>query len=78
MSNERATVLEVQGMTCPSCIRHVSEALKEVDGVAAVEVELRAGIAIVQHDADEAPIDRLIDALSEAGYASRPRRDAAV
>lgn len=28
MSSQQDTVLEVQGMTCPSCIRHVAEALK--------------------------------------------------
>ncbi|MBA3462463.1 MAG: heavy-metal-associated domain-containing protein [Deltaproteobacteria bacterium] len=73
MSNERSTVLEVQGMTCPSCIRHVSSALTELDGVGAVEVKLRDGVVVVKHDATQAPIDQLIAALDEAGYASKPR-----
>ena len=73
MSNERDTILEVEGMTCPSCIRHVSSALKELDGVGAVDVKLRDGLVVVKHDATQAPIDQLIAALDEAGYASKPR-----
>lgn len=78
MSNERDTVLEVQGMTCPSCLRHVTSALKSVGGVGKVDVKLRDGIVVVQHDAIEAPIDRLVDALRDAGYESQPRQAAAV
>ena len=74
MSNEQDTILEVQGMTCPSCIRHVSSALKELDGVGAVDVKLRDGLVLVKHDATQAPIDRLIAALDEAGYASKLRQ----
>jgi copper chaperone len=74
MSNERDTILEVEGMTCPSCIRHVSSALKELDGVGAVDVKLRDGLVVVKHDATQAPIDQLIQALDEAGYASKPRQ----
>ena len=73
MSNECDTVLTVEGMTCPSCIRHVTEALEEVDGVDKVDVKLREGIVVVQHDAKEASVDRLIDALRDAGYESQPR-----
>ena len=74
MSNEQDTVLEVQGMTCPSCIRHVSEALKELDGVGNVDVKLREGLVYVKHDVTQAPIPQLIDALVEAGYVSKQRQ----
>ena len=73
MSNENDTILTVQGMTCPSCIRHVTEALKELDGVDTVRVELRDGIVAVQHDAAATPVERLIDALRDAGYESQRR-----
>lgn len=73
MSNPKNTILEVQGMTCPSCIRHISEALGEVDGVAQVDVKLRDGIVVVAHDVAQAPIDRLIDAVRDAGYESQAR-----
>jgi len=73
MSTDKDTILEVQGMTCASCIRHVTSALSDLDGVDKVDVKLRDGLVIVRHDNLEAPITRLIDALNEAGYASRER-----
>ncbi len=73
MSNERTTILEVQGMTCPSCIRHVSSALTQLEGVGTVDVKLRDGLVVVKHDATQAPIDQLIATLEEAGYASKQR-----
>lgn len=74
MTTRRDTTLNVQGMTCGSCIRHVTEALCELDGVDKVDVQLRDGTVMVQHDLVEAPVDRLIAKLLEAGYPSQPRR----
>ena len=76
MNKQRDTILAVQGMTCPSCVRHVSAALHELGGVARVDVKLRDGLVVVQHDAGAAPVERLIDALREAGYESQPQRPA--
>ena len=73
MSTEQDTVLEVQGMTCPSCIRHVTSALTDLDGVGKVDVKLREGLVTVKHDATQAPIHQLIDALADAGYVSKQR-----
>jgi copper chaperone len=71
MSNENDTTLEVEGMSCPSCIRHVTAALSDIDGVDKVDVKLRDGLVIVKHDKAQAPIAELIGALGEAGYVSR-------
>lgn len=67
-SNE--TVLSVDGMSCPSCIRHISTALQDVDGVDQVEVKLREGKVAVKHVAG-VKIVSLVSALREAGYESR-------
>lgn len=74
MSNEQDTILEVQGMSCPSCIRHVSSALTELEGVDKVDVKLRDGIVVVKHDRAQAPVAQLIETLDEAGYASKLRQ----
>jgi copper ion binding protein len=71
MKKERETVLSVAGMTCHSCIRHVDHALKELDGVSQVNVNLREGKVSVRHDESEAPPSALVEALAEAGYPSR-------
>ncbi|MDH4246832.1 MAG: heavy-metal-associated domain-containing protein [Deltaproteobacteria bacterium] len=34
--------LNISGMTCHNCVRHVTEALKEVPGVTSVSVDLQA------------------------------------
>ncbi|UNG17318.1 CopZ family metallochaperone [Stutzerimonas zhaodongensis] len=59
------TQLQVQGMTCGACVRHVTQALNTVSGVNAVEVDLQSGRVRVDGDADNAA---LIAALDEAGY----------
>jgi copper chaperone len=70
MSTTRETVLEVEGMSCGSCVRHVDEALRTVDGVTAVEVRLKEGRVLVRHD-DDAPLPQLVEALRDAGYPAR-------
>ncbi|MGN6104334.1 MAG: heavy-metal-associated domain-containing protein [Kofleriaceae bacterium] len=73
MNDSCDTILEVQGMTCPSCIRHVTAALTDLDGVEKVDVKVREGVVVVKHDAAQASISALIGALDGAGYLSRPR-----
>lgn len=65
------TVLNVDGMTCPSCISHINTALKDVDGVGQVEVKLRDGQVVVTHVAG-VEVVALVGALDDAGYTSRP------
>lgn len=69
---EQNTILEVEGMTCPSCIRHVSSALTELDGVGKIDVKLREGIVQVAHDGRATHAD-MIEALTNAGYVSKAR-----
>jgi len=64
------TQLQVDGMSCPSCVRHIDNALCEISGVQKVDVKLREGLVTVTHDAKAAPTS-LIEALRDAGYESR-------
>ena len=56
-------ILEIDGMSCSNCVRHVEGALLDVDGVDVLEVEV--GRAVVDTEVDE---DTLRDALEEVGY----------
>ncbi|MDI1435885.1 heavy-metal-associated domain-containing protein [Polyangium sorediatum] len=67
------TLLHVEGMSCPSCIRHIDSALRGIQGVEKVDVKLREGTVLVTHDPSSAPTNALIEALRDAGYTSRPR-----
>jgi len=68
--NNKETLLDVMGMSCPSCIRHVNAALADIEGVAKVEVRLRDGKVLVRHDPAVANVNALIEALRDAGYDS--------
>jgi copper chaperone len=68
---QKETLLKVDGMSCASCVHHVDVALKDVDGVSKVDVRLRQGQVLVQHDADTA-VESLVKALADAGYESTP------
>ncbi len=68
MTTERHTALKVDGMTCQSCVRHVSHALTALPGVGDVKVTLSDGKVVVDHDPEKAPVALLIDALTDAGY----------
>jgi len=65
------TILDVDGMSCSSCINHVKEALA-IGGVTDVDVELDDGSVTIEHDPRVA-VGRLIAALEGAGYEARPR-----
>ncbi|MBI2166282.1 MAG: heavy metal translocating P-type ATPase [Chloroflexi bacterium] len=60
--------LPVKGMTCASCVMHVEAALKEVPGVAEVNVNLATEKATVAMESGTIPIARLVEAVADAGY----------
>jgi copper chaperone CopZ len=66
-------ILEVSGMTCNNCVRHVRAALEQVAGVGEVAVDLEAGRATVKHGGAAVLAD-LIAAVDDAGYEARPKR----
>ncbi len=60
--------LKIEGMSCNNCVRHVTEALKGVEGVEKVEVSLEEGRAEV---IGTAQAEKLIEAVEEEGYAAQ-------
>lgn len=61
--------LTVEGMTCGHCQAAVKTALESVTGVTQAAVNLAAGTAEVEGDAD---VRALIRAVEEEGYRARP------
>lgn len=62
------TTLKVEGMSCQMCVKHVTEALADVEGVSHVEVRLDEAQAVVRYDPDEAGRPAFKRAVAEAGY----------
>jgi P-type Cu+ transporter len=60
--------LSVTGMTCAACSARVERALGRVDGVLAASVNLATERASLRYLPDVAPLDRLVEAVREAGY----------
>ena len=61
----------VAGMTCGACVRHVQQALGGVPGVQSVRVDLRSGVATVEHDG-RASFAQLRAAVERAGFSLQP------
>jgi copper chaperone len=72
MKTHQETTLNVEGMSCPSCIRHIDDALREVQGVREVSVLLEQSQVRVKYDATTAHINSLVEALKDAGYEAAP------
>ncbi len=69
------TELGVRGMTCASCVAHVTRAIKRVPGVDDAAVNLATERATVMHDESVSP-QRLIEAIERAGYGATDEIDA--
>lgn len=64
----REVDLMIEGMTCASCVSHVEKALKSVEGVADVSVNLATERAHVKLGNQSVDIEALIAAVKHAGY----------
>src|SRR6185312_4306475 len=75
-SSSSICTLDIGGMTCASCVRHVEKALSRIDGVASAEVNLATEAATVSFDPQTAGLSELTAAVAAAGYTATPRHAA--
>lgn len=59
--------INIEGMSCGHCVKHVENALMELNGVAKVEVSLQDKLAIVELS-QVVEDSKLKEAIEEAGY----------
>ncbi|HYF84317.1 MAG TPA: copper ion binding protein [Clostridia bacterium] len=59
--------INIEGMSCMHCVKHVEEALKEVAGVIKVTVDLNGKNAVVELDGDVQD-SQLSEVIQEVGY----------
>ncbi|HWC32669.1 MAG TPA: cation transporter, partial [Actinomycetota bacterium] len=69
-THERDVVLDIEGMTCASCVNRIERVLQRHEGVAAARVNLASHTATVRTTL--AAPDALIRAVERAGYGARP------
>jgi copper ion binding protein len=61
------TTLKIEGMSCDHCVKHVTEALEGIKGVASAKVNLKNKNAEVEHN-DTVSLEAMKAAVIEAGY----------
>jgi len=61
-------ILSIEGMTCHNCVRHTTEALKDLEGVKVVKVSLEDKQAEIEtdHPISEEQLRHAVE--EEAGY----------
>ncbi|MBM6675978.1 heavy metal translocating P-type ATPase [Olsenella uli] len=62
--------LNVTGMMCQNCVKHVTKALEGVEGVSDVRVDLESGTATCEAT-DAVSDDALVAAVADAGYEAK-------
>lgn len=67
MSETNKTALQIEGMTCASCVGRVEKALKDLPGVTRVSVNLATERADIEHDSS-LERHKLIETIENAGY----------
>ncbi|MGE4334353.1 MAG: heavy-metal-associated domain-containing protein [Pigmentiphaga sp.] len=69
--------LQVEGMSCGSCVKHVTQALQPLPGVRGVEVDLPSGRVRVSGDLAQGS-SPLLTALTDAGYPAKLATEAPI
>ncbi len=67
--------IPIEGMTCTACVAHITRAVRRVDGVESVKVDLGKETTTVGFDPVRTSLPAITRAIRAAGY--EPRLEAA-
>ena len=59
---------DIQGMTCSSCSAHVEKAVKKLEGIKEVNVNLLSNNMTVEYDENILDNSKIIKSVIDAGY----------
>jgi Cu+-exporting ATPase len=62
--------LDIEGMTCASCVGHVEKGIRNINGIDLANVNLATEKATVSYDPEKVDITNIINAVSGAGYSA--------
>lgn len=62
---------DIQGMTCSSCSSHVEKAVRKLEGIKNVNVNLLSNSLLVEYDENNLNDEEIIKAVINAGYGAR-------
>jgi copper chaperone CopZ len=72
----KTVVIPVEGMACIACAASVKRALKAIDGVSGVEVNLERRTAQVTYVSGKVAPERLVEVINKLGYRAGTPREA--
>lgn len=61
----------VQGMNCNSCAERIQEAVRQLPGIASVQVDLASGGVAVEHEPEKSTPEQIRQQIAAAGYPAR-------
>lgn len=64
----KVAVLQVHGMSCEACVRHVTNALMALEGVEKADVSLEKKEAVVNYNPERVRLEQMVQAIEEEGY----------
>lgn len=62
------SVINVDGMACEHCVKAITNAVGALSGVSGVSVDLEAKTVTVDHDPDQASVDKIKTEIEDQGY----------
>ena len=71
-----ANVLKVKGMSCQHCVMSVTKALKQLEGIENLQVDLAKG-EVRFDNKKEVPSGRVVKAIQDAGFEVIPQEHSA-
>ncbi|MDR7811067.1 copper chaperone CopZ [Lacrimispora sp.] len=62
------SIINVDGMACEHCVKAITNAVGALSGVSGVSVDLEAKTVTVDHDPDQASVDKIKAEIEDQGY----------
>ncbi len=66
------TILRSNDFSCPSCVTKIETSLNRLAGVEKADVHFSTGRIEIRHDQETVSVEKLVQAVRELGYESRP------
>lgn len=60
--------LKIKGMNCNHCVKSLTEALQELNGVKSVKVSLEKNNAVVEYDETKTDTNKIIETVKEIEF----------
>ena len=64
----QTATIKIKGMTCMGCVNSIKNVLRNVPGIAQLEVTLDPAQAIIQYDPENTSLNQLKETIIDAGF----------